>query len=94
MTSHGSDTLYASGFRNYFTPLAGVLFTFPSRYWFTIGCQVVFSLIRWSGQIHAEFHVFRITWDTSRGFHVFAHPTVTVYGRTFQIVTLTLKLPY
>ena len=28
----GSDTLYANGFRYYFTPLAGVLFTFPSRY--------------------------------------------------------------
>ena len=64
---HGSYTLYAIGCRFYFTPLAGVLFTFPSRYWFTIGCQGVFSLIRWSGQIHAEFHVHRITWDTSRG---------------------------
>ena len=28
----GSDTLYAVGCRYYFTPLAGVLFTFPSRY--------------------------------------------------------------
>ena len=61
-----SDTLYANGFRYYFTPLAGVLFTFPSRYWFAIGCQVVFSLIQWSGRIHAEFHVHRITWDTPR----------------------------
>lgn len=24
-------------FQVYFTPLIGVLFTFPSRYWFTIG---------------------------------------------------------
>ena len=24
-------------FQVYFTPLVGVLFTFPSRYWFTIG---------------------------------------------------------
>ena len=63
----GSDTLYAFGCRYYFTPLAGVLFTFPSRYLFTIGCQEVFSLIPWSGRIHAEFHVHRITWDTSRG---------------------------
>ena len=59
--------MYAIGCRYYFTPLAGVLFTFPSRYWFTIGCQGVFSLIRWSGQIHAEFHVHRVTWDTPRG---------------------------
>ena len=61
-----SNTLYAIGCRYYFTPLTGVLFTFPSRYWFTIGCQVVFSLIQWSGRIHAEFHVHRITWDTPR----------------------------
>jgi hypothetical protein len=63
---HGSNTLYAIGFRFYFTPLAGVLFAFPSRYLFTIGCQGVFRLIQWSGQIHAEFHLHRITWDTPR----------------------------
>ena len=85
---HGSDTLYACGCRYYFTPLAGVLFTFPSRYLFTIGCQGVFSLIRWSGRIHAEFHVHRITWDPSRGTENFAHPAVTVSGRSFQIVKL------
>jgi hypothetical protein len=33
----GSDRLEAHGFRLYFTPLAGVLFTVPSRYWFPIG---------------------------------------------------------
>ena len=63
----GSHTLYASGFRYYFTPLTGVLFTFPSRYWFTIGCQGVFSLIPWSGRIHAEFHLHCATWDSSKG---------------------------
>ena len=62
-----SHTLYAIGFRFYFTPLTRVLFTVPSRYLSTIGCQRVFSLIQWSGQIHAEFHVHRITWDTPRG---------------------------
>src|SRR5678816_2222002 len=34
-----SDCLWARGFRYYFTPLIGVLFTFPSRYSFTIGRQ-------------------------------------------------------
>jgi hypothetical protein len=90
---HGSDTLYAWGCRYYFTPLAGVLFTFPSRYSFTIGCQGVFSLIRWSGRIHAEFHVHRITWDPSRGTNNFAHPAVTVFGRSFQIVKLAVYPP-
>src|SRR5262249_20845529 len=33
----GSDWPEAHGFRIYFTPLAGVLFTVPSRYWCTIG---------------------------------------------------------
>jgi hypothetical protein len=70
----GSYTLYASGCRSSFTPLAGVLFTFPSRYSFTIGCQGVFSLIRWSGLIHAEFHVHRVTWDTPRGRSGFRAP--------------------
>ena len=88
-----SYTLYAIGCRYYFTPLTGVLFTFPSRYWFTIGRQGVFSLIQWSGRIHAEFHVHRITWDASRGLFNFTHPAVTVYGRFFHIVTFVVKSP-
>ncbi len=35
----------------------GVLFTFPSRYSFTIGQQVVLSLGRWSSQIPSGLHV-------------------------------------
>ena len=42
----------------------GVLFTFPSRYCFTIGHSGIFSLTRWSSQIHTEFHVLHATWDT------------------------------
>ena len=41
----------------------GVLFTFPSRYWFTIGCQLVFSLRRWASLIRTGSHVSRTTWD-------------------------------
>jgi hypothetical protein len=44
------------------TPLTGVLFTFPSRYWSTIGRQGVFSLTGWSRQIQAGLHVSRLTW--------------------------------
>ena len=39
----------------------GVLFTFPSRYLFAIGHQVVFSLRGWSPCIPTEFLVFRGT---------------------------------
>ena len=43
----------------------GVLFTFPSRYCFAIGHAVVFSLTRWSSQIHTGFLVPRATRDSA-----------------------------
>ena len=60
-----------------FTPLAAVLFAFPSRYWFAIGHQGVFSLGGWSPRIRTAFHVHRPNWDPGgpeggfriRGFH-------------------------
>ena len=52
------------GFQVLFHSPPGVLFTFPSRYCFTIGHQVVFSLMGWSPLIHTRFHVPRITLDT------------------------------
>ena len=58
-----SDRLWADGFRVSFTPLFGVLFTFPSRYWFAIGLPGVFSLTGWSPLIHARFLVPRATQD-------------------------------
>ena len=61
----GSDRLWAHGFRDYFTPLEGVLFTFPSRYSFTIGLTGVFSLAGWSRPIRAGFHVPRVTQDAN-----------------------------
>ena len=38
-----------------------MLFTFPSRYWSTIGLSGVFSLAGWSRQFHAGFLVSRVT---------------------------------
>ena len=67
--------MYAHGFRFYFTPLTGVLFAFPSRYWFTIGQSGVFSLGGWSPHIQTGFHVSRPTHLSSmyafrlRGYH-------------------------
>ena len=57
----GSDRVYTNGFRFYVTPLLGVLPTFPSRYWFTIGLLVVFSLAGWSPRIRTGFLVPRPT---------------------------------
>ena len=44
-----------------FTPLIGVLFTFPSRYLFAIGHQGVFRLGGWSPHVQTGFHVSRPT---------------------------------
>ena len=55
-----------SRFQVLFHSPPGVLFTFPSRYFFSIGQQVVFSLREWSPQIHAGFLVPRVTRDTDK----------------------------
>ena len=49
----------------------GVLFTFPSRYWFTIGRQGILRLTRWSSQIHAGFLGPGPTWDRTQRLRVF-----------------------
>ena len=57
--------LVGAWFQDYFTPLLGVLFTFPSQYSFAIGLTGVFSLTGWSRQIRAGFLVSRVTQDTA-----------------------------
>ena len=42
-----------------------MLFAFPSRYWFTIGRQRVFSLGEWSPQFPTRLHVSGGTQDTA-----------------------------
>ena len=71
----------------------GVLFTFPSRYWFAIGHRLVFSLGGWAPRIRTGFHVSRPTWDTSRVVGRFGYRALTVYGRPFQAVPLRLSNP-
>ena len=78
--------MYVYGFRFYFTPLTGVLFAFPSRYWFTIGQLGVFSLGGWSPHIQSTFHVCRPT-----RFHkcfFFVYGAITLYRQAFQLVPL------
>jgi hypothetical protein len=71
----------------------GVLFTFPSRYSFTIGQQVVLSLGGWSPQIPSGLHVAGSTqehhWPTS----IFAYGGITLYPRPFQVVPLIVVVP-
>ena len=76
-------------FQSLFTPLAGVLFTFPSRYLFTIGHQVVFSLGRWSSRIPTGFLGPRRTQEPHERCASFAYRAFTFCGSTFQ----SLRLP-
>jgi hypothetical protein len=62
-----------------------VLFTFPSRYSFTIGYTRVFSLGGWSPQLHARLLGSGVTQELhySRCI-VFSYRAVTVFGAAFQ----------
>ena len=84
-----SHCLYVHGFRFFFTPLAGVLFAFPSRYWVTIGRSRVFSLGGWSPRLRTGFHVSR---STSRFLSTVPtlsptglSPTIAGLSRTFRL---------
>ena len=78
-----SDCLWARGFRYYFTPLTGVLFTFPSRYSFTIGRQEYLAL---DGGPPSFPHERPSTWYSGgrqRRSVAFAYGAVTLYGLPF-----------
>ncbi len=55
--------LVSGRFRVLFHSPTGVLFSFPSRYYFAIGHSGIFSLTRWSSLIHTGFHVPHATRD-------------------------------
>src|SRR5262245_50419535 len=78
-----SDCLCARGFRYCFTPLIGVLFTFPSRYSFTIGRQEYLAL---DGGPPSFPHERPSTWYSggqSRRPVAFVYGAVTLYGLPF-----------
>ena len=66
----------------------GVLFTFPSRYFFTIGRQRVFSLGGWALRIQTGFHVSRPTWVPEYRNKLYVHGAVTHYGTASQRLAL------
>ena len=81
------------GFQVLFHSPPGVLFTFPSRYFFSIGHQVVFSLGGWSPLLPTGFHVSRGTLDLGWKSSCFAYRTFTFYGGPFQTSSATIPLP-
>ena len=74
-----------------FHPPLGVLFTFPSRYLFTIGHQVVLSLGRWSSQIPTGLLVPHGTQVPAWSRLGFAYGGVTLYARPSQALPLPLR---
>jgi hypothetical protein len=57
----GLRPLVSVRFQVLLTQLVAVLFIVQSPYWFTIGHRGVFSLGRWAGLLHTEFHELRAT---------------------------------
>ena len=64
---------------------SGVLFTFPSRYWFTIGHKIIFSLMPWAALIPTGLLVPRSTRELQPGRTInFAYRAITLFGSPFQ----------
>src|SRR5687768_16685540 len=85
VAQYGLRQLVGSRFQVLFHSPPGVLFTFPSRYWFTIGRQGVLSLRGWSPQIHTGFPGSRATREHhDRVRSPFAYRAVTSYGGPFH----------
>ena len=93
----GLRQLVGTRFQVLFTPLDGVLFTFQSPYWFTIGRWRVLSLGRWSSLLHTEFHEHRATLGhRTEGLPPVAYGAITLCRRPFQVLRLDrpLSSPY
>ena len=76
------------GFQVLFHSPPGVLFTFPSQYFSTIGHQVVFRLGGWAPRLLTGFLVSADTLDTARFTSYVAYRTLTFFGRPSHVVLL------
>ena len=85
----GSDRLRAHGFRFSFTPLLGVLFTFPSRYLCAIGLPGVLSLGGWCRLLRTGLLRPRPTQGTGLVGGRYGYGAVTPYGPPFQACSPT-----
>ena len=90
---NGLSVLVSTRFQVLFHSPPGVLFTFPSRYCFSIGHQVVFRLGRWSSRFPTGFPVSRGTLDPDRMTMTFAYGPLTLYGGLSQVLLLTIASP-
>jgi hypothetical protein len=79
-----SRRLSAHGFRICFTPRCGVLFTFPSRYWCTIGRMRYAALEGGPPCFRRDVACPAVLPDSTTGQAGFAYGTLTRCGRPFQ----------
>ena len=82
------------GFQVLFHSPPGVLFNFPSRYFFTIGYQLVFSLTEWSPLIPTGFPVSRGTLDPAGLIRTSDTGLSPSPAGCSKAVLLSLKVPY
>ena len=80
--------LVNTGFQVLFHSPPGVLFTFPSRYFFSIGHQAVFRLRGWSPFLPRGFLVPTRTPDPGSLASSVAYMTLTFFGRLSHTVPL------
>ena len=80
--------LVGARFQVLFHSPLGVLFTFPSRYWFTIGHRRVFRFGGWSPQVPTGFHVSGSTQVPGGSPRGFAYGALTLSRRPSQAVPL------
>ena len=72
----------------------GVLFTFPSRYWFAIGSRIVFSLAGRSPRLRTGFLVSRPTPESARPVPRLGYGALALCGAAFDPLPLPRPLPH
>ena len=86
--------LLAESFRYYFTGSSTLLFTFPSRYLFTIGLIWYLALERGRPSFLPEFAVSDSTQEHPMVLINLKYTTLTFFGQPFQVVLLSIKIQY
>ena len=87
----GSDLLWVYGFRFSFTPLTGVLFAFPSRYFSAIGCIKYLALDRGRPRFRQGFSCLAVLRYRQRSFHYFVYGDFTLSVRLSQNLSTIMK---
>ncbi len=77
--------LVGTRFQVLFTPLTGVLFTFPSRYLFTIGRQEYLALEGGPPCFPQDFPSPVVLRVIGESLNSFAYRAITLYGRPFSV---------